>query len=82
MGKTPEEIVRNYILKSIDIPSLDNGDNLFETGIVNSLFAIKLMTFIEITFDIKITMEDLDMDNFRSVNATCEFIAKKQTILK
>jgi acyl carrier protein len=54
-----------------------DDDNLFESGIVNSLFAVQLMTFVERGFNIEIGMEDLDVENFKSVNATAAFVNKK-----
>jgi len=72
------ETIRSFILESINIPDLNDDDNLFETGIVNSLFAIQLMTFLEKSFSIEVTMDDLSMDNFQSVNATSLFVERKQ----
>jgi methoxymalonate biosynthesis acyl carrier protein len=57
---------------------LNDDDNLFESGIVNSLFAVQLMTFLEKTFIIEVTMDDLSMENFESVNATSLFVERKQ----
>ena len=56
---------------------LDDDDNLFESGIVNSLFAVQLMTFIEKTFAIEVEMDDLDIENFKSLNATTAFVVRK-----
>ncbi len=75
--KLPEDIIRNYILGNVNILELDDDFDVFEAGIVNSLFAIELMTFLEKTFNIKVTMDDLDMENFKSVNATSEFVRRK-----
>ena len=41
-----KETVKRFISSSISIAKLDDDDNLFESGIVNSLFAVQLMTFI------------------------------------
>ena len=76
--QTPKEAIRNFSLDSINIPDLNDDDNLFESGIVNSLFAVQLMTFLEKSFDIEVTMDDLSMDNFESINATSTFVQKKQ----
>lgn len=76
--QTPKEAIRNFILDSINIPDLNDDDNLFESGIVNSLFAVQLMTFLEKSFNIEVTMDDLSMDNFESINATSTFVQKKQ----
>lgn len=76
-GKGIKETVRGFILSSIAIKNLDDDDNLFESGIVNSLFAVQLMTFIEKTFAIEVGMDDLDIENFKSLNATTAFVLKK-----
>lgn len=72
-----KEAVRRFILSSINITHLDDDDNLFESGIVNSLFAVQLMMFIEKTFAIEVGMDDLDIENFKSLNATTAFVLKK-----
>jgi methoxymalonate biosynthesis acyl carrier protein len=72
-----KEIVRTFILSSVNVPGIDDADDLFETGIVNSLFAVQLMTFIEKTFGVSVTRDDLDIENFKSIVATSEFISKK-----
>lgn len=72
-----KEAVRRFIVSSINVAHLDDNADLFESGIVNSLFAVQLMTFIEKHFGIEVGMEDLDIENFRSLNATAAFVAKK-----
>ncbi|HEY7316611.1 MAG TPA: phosphopantetheine-binding protein [Candidatus Binatia bacterium] len=72
-----KETVKRFILSAIDITNLNDDDNLFDSGIVNSLFAIQLMTFIEKTFAIEVAMDDLDMENFKSLNATAAFVVRK-----
>ena len=74
----PQEIIRNYILENTSVPSLDDDFDIFEAGIVNSLFAIELMTFLEKSFSVKVTMDDLDMQNFKSVNAASQFVLRKK----
>ena len=72
-----KETVRSFIVSSVNIPDLKDDDNLFESGIVNSLFAVQLMTYIEKTFAIEVGIDDLDIENFKSLNATTAFVLKK-----
>ena len=72
-----KETVKGFILSSVAIPQLGDDDDLFGSGIVNSLFAVQLMTFIEKTFAIEVGMDDLDIDNFKSLNAATAFVLKK-----
>ena len=69
--------LRGFILRSVRVPRLGDDEDLFESGIVNSLFAVQLMTFVEKNFSIEVAMEDLEIDNFRSVNATTGFVLRK-----
>ncbi|SHJ86801.1 D-alanine--poly(phosphoribitol) ligase, subunit 2 [Clostridium cavendishii DSM 21758] len=75
-----KEIIAKYISENADVESIDYDLEIFEEGLVNSLFAIDLMTFLERNFDIKIKIEDLDMENFKSVNAIINFINKKREV--
>jgi len=70
--------IRAFILASIHVPDLADDDNLFESGIVNSLFAVQLMTFIEKTFAIEVTADDLEIVNFKSIEASADFVVRKQ----
>ncbi len=72
-----KETVRQFIFSAIRLPELGDDDNLFESGIVNSLFAVQLMTFVERTFGIEVQAEDLDIENFKSLNATTGFVVRK-----
>ena len=72
-----KETVKRFISNSSHIVNLDDDDNLFESGIVNSLFAVQLMTFIEKTFAIEVAMDDLDIENFKSLNAATAFVMRK-----
>jgi acyl carrier protein len=72
-----KEAVKRFILSSINNIHFDDDDNLFESGIVNSLFFVQLMTFIEKTFAIEVRMDDLDVDNFKSLNAATAFVVRK-----
>jgi acyl carrier protein len=72
-----KETLRVFILSSVPVTHLDDDANLFESGIVNSLFAVQLMTFVERTFAIEVATEDLDIENFKSLNATAAFVERR-----
>jgi acyl carrier protein len=71
------ETITEFLLSSINIENLNDDDELFESGLVNSLFAVQLMTFLEKTFAIAIGMEDLDIENFKSIRAAAAFVVNK-----
>lgn len=76
---TPEHIherTRAFLAKYIDKPVRDDED-LFATGLVNSLFAMQLVLFVESEFKIQVSNEDLDLDNFRAIQNIGNFVSKK-----
>lgn len=74
-----ETTIREFITRAVTLPNLDDEADLFASGIVNSLFAVQLMTFVEKTFAIEVGMDDLDMENFKSVQATAAFVMRKRS---
>lgn len=72
------QTIRSFILQSVHLSDLKDDDNLFESGLVNSLFAVQLMTFLEKTFSVEVTADDLEIDNFKSVQAATGFILRKR----
>lgn len=75
-----KKAIRRFVLRSVNIAELDDDDDLFESGLVNSLFAVQLMTFIEKTFAIEVDADDLDIRNFKSLNAATQFVVRKNAM--
>jgi methoxymalonate biosynthesis acyl carrier protein len=50
--------------------------DLFADGMINSMFALELVVQIENTFDVAVEGRDLDMANFRSVNAMAKLVRR------
>lgn len=72
-------IIRSFLVRSINIPQIGDEEDLFETGLVNSLFAVQLTTFIEKKFELEITADDLDIQNFKSLSAAASFVLRKRS---
>ncbi|MBN2000896.1 acyl carrier protein [candidate division KSB1 bacterium] len=70
---TIRTFLKNYISDSIN-----DDQDIFSGGYVNSLFATQLVLFIEENFDLTVESEDLNLDNFKSINAINFFIAAKK----
>ncbi|HEU4889473.1 MAG TPA: phosphopantetheine-binding protein [Thermoanaerobaculia bacterium] len=69
--------VREFITRFVRT-HLGDDDDIFATGFVNSMFAMQLVSFVEMTFGIEIESDDLDIENFRSVNAICRLVERKR----
>jgi len=69
--------IREYLERTTRHPDLRDDQNIFEDGIVNSIFAVELVIFIEEQFGIAIENEDLDLANFASIDALSSFVSRK-----
>jgi methoxymalonate biosynthesis acyl carrier protein len=70
--------IRDFVGRFIRGRDLDDGEDIFATGFVNSMFAMQLVQFVETTFGIAVESDDLDIDNFRSVDAIAALVERKQ----
>lgn len=70
--------IRAYIAAEIKEQTFADSDDIFSMGFVNSLFAMKLVSYCEKSFAIEVNDEDLDVGNFRSVDNLVAFVERKQ----
>jgi acyl carrier protein len=56
-----------------------DDEDIFASGFVNSLFVIRLVTMVEREFGVEVGDDDLDFDNFRTLDAIAGFVARKQS---
>jgi acyl carrier protein len=52
--------------------------NFFSAGLIGSLAAVEMIAFIEHEFKVTVGNDDLDLANFKSLNAIAEFVTRKQ----
>lgn len=56
-------------------------EDYFARGLVSSLMALELVTFVEQRFGISVEVGDLDLDNFRTMRRIAGFVLKKRSAL-
>ena len=69
--------IRTFLGRSLSHVELQDSDDIFALGLVNSLFAMQIVLFVEQDFQVTVENEDLELDNFRSINALTNFVSKK-----
>lgn len=69
--------IEKFVLRFVGNRTLGGDDNIFELGLVNSLFAVQLVSFVENEFDVIVENEDMDIENFKSVNAIVSLVQSK-----
>lgn len=72
--------IREFINRFFQNIELTDDQDIFELGFVNSLFAMQLVLFVEKEFALSVEDGDLDIDNFRTIDAIAEFIERKSAL--
>ncbi|MEV0245283.1 acyl carrier protein [Nocardia sp. NPDC050712] len=52
-------------------------DDYFAMGLINSLRALELVAYLERTFEFEVEIDDLDLENFRTVHRAAAFVTRK-----
>lgn len=58
---------------NLEVPSVET--DLIGTGLLDSLALVDLLAHLEETFGISISIDDLELDNFRSIAGIADFVA-------
>lgn len=75
-----KENLRSFFSRFIADTEINDDDDLFGSGLVNSLFAMQLIMYIEKNYDIKIDKDDLDIQNFSSIRSISQYILNKKAV--
>jgi acyl carrier protein len=76
-----QEIVKDYVTRELADDGKDTelkeGENLLANGIMDSLGILKLVSFIEQKFDIRVPDEDVTVQNFRTLKDIANYLESK-----
>lgn len=78
-----KEKIRQYIVEEIiEDPgfNLNYEDKIIEESIIDSTEIVKIILFLEDTYDVKIENEEIKLKNFNSVDDICNFIKQKANV--
>jgi len=77
----PKDKIREFITRNLTVfdeeIEFSDSDNIFQMGLVNSLYVMKLLHYVESEFDIVVENEDMDIKHFSSVDSIARLIARK-----
>jgi acyl carrier protein len=72
-----DQIVRLFADRlNLDVPS--GGTDLFEAGALDSMAFVELLAHLEREFGIAVSLQDLEMDNFRTIERIAGFVAARR----
>ena len=70
--------IKTFLARIFHDYDLGDDEDIFTTGYVNSMFAMELVTFVEKEFHITVEDDDLELENFRTVNNIAGMIERKR----
>jgi len=77
-----KESVRNFIESNMNVfdedVELNDDTNIFTSGYVNSIFAMRLLNFLENEYGLEVPDEDIIIPNFSSIDAMKALVEKIQ----
>jgi methoxymalonate biosynthesis acyl carrier protein len=80
MSDTVKDQVLAFVRGRYPQAEIDEAQDIFALGFVNSLFAMELVMFIEKTFGITIPNSELRIDNFRTANSMAALVSRLSVV--
>lgn len=68
--------IRQYLHNSLQGFHIDDSDNIFEAGLVHSLFAMQILIFIEKEFGIELPLDQMQLADLSSIDAITELVTR------
>ena len=79
-----KQTIRHYVLENFlftdDETALQDGDSFLAGGIIDSTGVLEIMLFIEDTFAIKLSDDEMLPENLDSIDNLVAFVRRKQAV--
>lgn len=72
-------LIREFVLQRFPLArkrKVTNRDNLLESGLIDSLGVLELVTFMQQEFSVSVTDEDLTAENFQDIESMGRFVER------
>ena len=63
---------------NLDVASVET--DLIETGLLDSLALVELLAELEESFDVSISTDDMELENFRSITSIAMFVMQRAAV--
>ena len=68
------ELVESVVHARLDVPAEADGIDLLEMGYVDSLGLIELIAELETVLGVELPLDQLELDDLRSIDRICAFL--------
>ena len=73
--QTLHDQIAEFLSERLNVAVFSPTEDLFETGALDSMVFVELVLYLEQQFDIQISTEELEPDNFQSIAKIAFFVA-------
>lgn len=77
MNKEISRFITEELINDPDFDELGVQEDLMGSGLIDSLGMIRLVGFIETTYNIQVPVEDLTIENFKSLETINNYLSSK-----
>ena len=68
--------------KKLNLEVSSVNTDLVETGLLDSLALVELLAQLEETFSVSVSIDDLELENFRSIASIAGFISQRMPMVE
>jgi acyl carrier protein len=76
-GEPLRDELRAFLKKLSGAAAIADDEELFARGLLNSLYALQLVQFVESRFQLALRDDELDLANFHSIEAIARLIERR-----
>jgi acyl carrier protein len=77
LGKRIQDFLENTLL----IRGIEKHTALIDGGYIDSIQILELAMFIEETFEVTLVADDMEVENFASIDAMVSYVSQKRKLI-
>jgi acyl carrier protein len=72
-----KEFIRTEVSPELQLSELTDEEPLIESGVIDSLGVLKIMSFLDESFGVDLSSEEIRLENFKNVRTICDLVARQ-----
>jgi acyl carrier protein len=69
-----KEFIVTEVNPDLQLTTLDDDEPLIESGIIDSLGVLKIMSFLDEAFGVDLSSAEINLENFKDVQTICRVV--------
>ncbi len=78
--QSPSDRIRELFVEALNIEVPSAETDLIESGLLDSLALVELLFEIERRFEVDLSLDELEIENFRTVDRISQFITSQRKL--